>query len=382
MVSHRQAFLTPAALVYNLPTVNDSKRHIKIGIVGIGFGQHVLVPAFRRDRRCEVVAIAATTQERADAVAARLEIASGFGGWRGLIENGDVDAVAIATPPAAQPEIALAALSRGLAVFCEKPLSLSLAAARDMAEAAQRAGVANMVDFIFPEIGAWRKAKAIIEDGGVGHLRHVTLGWHVETGTNRTAADSWKTRSADGGGALGGFLPHSLYALEWFLGPITRISTRLFQAPDDRRSGDTFAHLSVVFASGLGASLSVGVAAFLGPGHRLAFYGNEGTLSLENGSADYVKGFRLSHGTRQTGRLEPISVDEEADGWEGDGRIVAASRIVGRLLDWMETGQRAAPRFKDGLRVQSLLEAARRSHETGRWEDVSTPAEGVVEVSL
>ena len=358
--------------VSNLPTVNDSEKHIRIGIVGIGFGQHVLVPAFRRDRRCKVVAIAATSQDRADRVAARLGIDNGFAGWRALIDNANLDALAIATPPGAQPEIALAALSRGLAVFCEKPLALSLAAARDMADAAQRAGVANMVDFIFPEIGAWRKAKTIIEQGGLGRLRHVTVDWHVETATNRTGVDSWKTRSADGGGALGGFMPHSLYALEWFLGPIARIGTGLFQAPDDRRSGDTFAHSSVIFASGLGASLSVGVAAFLGPGHRLAFYGNEGTLSLENGSADYVKGFRLSRGTRQSGRLEPVSVDEEADGWEGDGRIVAASRIVRRFLDWMETGQEAAPCFKDGLRVQSLTEAARRSHETGRWEEVST----------
>lgn len=358
--------------VSNLPIVKDREKHIRIGIVGIGFGQHVLVPAFRRDRRCEVVAIAATTQERADRVAARLGIDNGFGGWRALMEDGNFDAVAIATPPAAQPEIALAALSLGKAVFCEKPLALSLAEARGMADAAQSAGVANMVDFIFPEIGAWRKAKAIIEEGGLGRLRHVTLDWHVETATNRTAVDSWKTRTADGGGALGGFMPHSVHALEWFLGPIARIRSGLFQAPDDRRSGDTFAHLSVAFASGLAASLSVGVAAFLGPGHRLAFYGNEGTLSLENGTADYVKGFRLSHGTRQSGRLEPVFVDEEADGWEGDGRIVAASRIVGRFLDWMETGQEAAPSFKDGLRAQSLLEAACRSHETGRWEDVPT----------
>ena len=305
-------------------------------------------------------------------MAARLGIDNGFAGWRALIESGNIDAVAIATPPAAQPEIALAAFSRGLAVFCEKPLALTLAAARDMADAAQHAGVANMVDFIFPEIEAWRKAKTIIEEGGLGRLRHVTVDWRVETATNRTAVDSWKTRTADGGGggALNGFLPHSLYALEWFLGPIARIGAGLFQAPDDRRSGDTFAQLSVVFDSGLAASLSVGVAAFLGPGHRLAFYGNEGTLSLENGAADYVKGFHLSHGTRQSGRLEPVSVDEEADGWEGDGRIIAASRIVGRFLDWMETDQEATPSFKDGLRVQFLLDAARCSHESGRWQDV------------
>jgi len=280
--------------------------------------------------------------------------------------------VAIATPPVAQPEIALAALSQGLAVFCEKPLALTIAAARDMADAAKRTGVANVMDFIFPEIGAWRKAKTIIEEGGLGRLRHVTLDWHVETVANRTAVESWKTRTSDGGGALNGFLPHSLYALEWFLGPIARVSTSIFQAPDDRRSGDTFAHLSVVFTSGLAASLSVGVAAFLGSGQRLAFYGNEGTLSLENDTTDYVNGFRLLHGTRKTGRLEPVAVDVEADGWDGDERLMATSQIARRFLDWMENDQEATPSFKDGLRVQFLLDAARRSHELGRWQDVPT----------
>ena len=354
-----------------LPVMGSGGK-VRIGVVGIGFGQHVHVPAFRLDPRCDVTAIAASRAERAREVVSRLNVPKAYGDWRALVEDPEVDAVAIATPPVVQPDIALAALQHGKAVFCEKPLAASLATARDMARAGEQAGVANMVDFIFPEIGAWRTAKHILEDGGIGGLRHVSVHWSLETYTNRAGLDSWKARTAEGGGALNNFLSHSLCYLEWFMGPVARLSAGLFRAPNDPRPGDTFAVVSLTFASGVAASVSINAAAFLGNGHRLEFYGDAGTLVLDNPTADYVKGFHLLHGTRETGHFEQVQVEEPADTFKGDGRIVAVSRLIKRFADWMETGVDTRPSLKEGLRVQHLLEAARRSHEAGCWVDVSS----------
>ena len=44
---------------------------------------------------------------------------------------------------------------------------------------------------------------------------------------------NWKTSGADGGGALGNFVSHSLHYLEWFCGPIAGLSARLSGLPDD-----------------------------------------------------------------------------------------------------------------------------------------------------
>src|SRR3990170_3737402 len=127
-------------------------RRIRIGVVGIGFGQHVLVPSFREDARCEIAAICATSRERASRVAERLGIPAAYGGWEEMVAASGIDAVAIAAPPFLQPGIVLEAVRRGKGVFCEKPMSVSREDALAMTEAAEASGLPNMVDFEFPEI--------------------------------------------------------------------------------------------------------------------------------------------------------------------------------------------------------------------------------------
>ena len=45
--------------------------------------------------------------------------------------------------------------------------------------------------------------------------------------------------------------------------------------------------------------------------------------------------------------------------------------IANRFLKWISTGERSVPSFKNGMRVQHLLEAARQSHEQGSWVECS-----------
>ena len=113
---------------------------IRVGIVGCNYGRTVLLPAFRADRRCEVVALAGTDAARAAELARAANVARGTGEWSTLVEDRAVDAIAIAVPPSRQPEIALAALDRGKAVFAEKPLAADLAGARAMLESGQKNG--------------------------------------------------------------------------------------------------------------------------------------------------------------------------------------------------------------------------------------------------
>src|SRR6266496_3127464 len=103
---------------------------IGIGIVGCNYGRMVLIPAFRRDPRCEVVALAATDAARAAECARDGDVPRAFGGWQALVEEPTVAVVAIAVPPDVQPAIAQRALELGKPVFLEKPLAADLAGAQ------------------------------------------------------------------------------------------------------------------------------------------------------------------------------------------------------------------------------------------------------------
>ena len=347
----------------------NQKKPICLGVVGIGFGQQVHVPVFQASDKCEVLGLCASTLDRASRVAQRLGIPRSYGDWRELLGNQDIDAVAIATPPELQPKVALEALALGKAVFCEKPLALTPEAAHQMVQAAAAAGVANMVDFEFPEIASWRRSKSLLDDGAIGSLRHVNVCWQVETYANKMGVTSWKTDPRSGGGTLFSSVSHTFYYLEWFVGPIQRLSAKLFRPPADDRPGDTFDALCLELASGVPATLSVCTHAFLGNGHRIEFYGDSGALVLRNNTSDYVTGFELLHGTRETQRLLPL--DRTGNRAGQDGRIDAVACIANRFLKWISTGERSVPSFKNGMRVQHLLEAARQSHEQGSWVECS-----------
>jgi predicted dehydrogenase len=346
----------------------------RIGIVGCGYGAQVLVPAFRADPRTEVVAIAAKGRARAEAAAQTLGIPRFVDDWRRLLDAGFLDALAIATPPDVQAEIATAALECGLHVFAEKPLALTLDGARHLAGVAARSDRAHAIDFNFREIAAMRKARELLQSGTLGPLRHVTVVWQVESFANQARIDSWKTDQHAGGGALSNFVSHALDYLEWLAGPIIGLAARLAGMPGDRRRNDAFVGMTLQFASGAAGSLAMSAAAYRGSGHSIGFYGDNGSLVLENRGRDYMRGFELRLALRPHDFMD-IAIDrEDGDVWE-DGRILPSSRLVNRFLDWIQDGKPAEPNFTTGLRVQCLLEEARRSHETGRWLEVGDQRE-------
>ncbi len=347
--------------------MEKSLKKIKVGVIGLGFGRQIHIPAFNSHPNCEVTAVCSAELQDTSDVAAQLGIPKVFKDWNEMLDDPDIDAISIATPPGVQTDIAISALSKGKAVFAEKPLALNNIEANRMVQAAEQANVANMIDFEFPEIEEWQNARSILDRGDIGKLRHIAVSWNVETYANKMRLNSWKTRLEDGGGALNSFASHVFYYLEWFAGPIKGISSRMYKFPGDNRTGDTLDILCIELESGVPASLSISNHAFLGNGHRLEFYGDQGTLVLDNPSSDYVSGFRLLLGTRKTNKLEVVNSNEHLRKDVKDARVIPVSRMVERFVRWMETGLPEQPSFKSGSRVQDLLEAARRSSESGCW---------------
>jgi predicted dehydrogenase len=345
---------------------------IRLGIVGSNYGRTVQLPAFRADPRCTVVALAGTDPARTAERARAAGVPKGYGDWRALVEDKDVQAVAIATLPSLQAQVALRALELGKPVFAEKPMASDLAGARTMLKQATKSGLPTMIDFNFHQIMSWQRAKAMLDDGAIGRLRHIAVHWHVENRSIQMRMRNWKTMSDDGGGVLGNFISHCFHYLEWFCGPITGLTARIGGLPDDRDLETTVA-MAMNFKAGPMASLSMSCASYLGAGHRIEFFGEDGTLVLDNRTADYMRGFELLYAKRPATAFARIPVDDPLDAKFADGRAAPVSRLAKIFLDAIETGGTATPGFAEGYRVQQLIDAARRSHREGAWIDVSAP---------
>ena len=340
------------------PRAVRAVKKLGIGVIGAGFGRAVHVPAFRSDDRCRVVAIAASNEESAERAASDLGIERWSGNWRNVVDDPDVDAISIALPPQLQAEVADRAIKRGKHVFFEKPLASTVAEAKALLSAATKHRVVHAIDLEFPEIPAFTKARALLPS--IGEVRNVILQWHFETYAHKTSSDSWKVKTAEGGGTLMHFASHVFYNLEWLLGPIAKMSARLGTSGG---FSEVLVDLWLTFASGAPATVSMSANAIAGPGHTIEIFGDRGTITLHNPGPAYFDGFKLTLGTRDS--VSPIPVERlEKD------RIDVVSRIVRRFLDAIVSGGTVEPNLTHGLRVQKLIDAARQSSKSRSWVKV------------
>jgi predicted dehydrogenase len=348
---------------------------LRVGIVGLGFGERVLLPAFRAAAGCEVVGVCSGARDRARLVAEQHGVPTAFPDWQALVADPGVDAVVVATPTALHDPIASAAFSVKKHVFCEKPLAATLESARAMTAAAAAAGTANMIDFEFPEMAAWRAARRIVASGTLGAIRSVRVLWHGETYANRLGLRSWKTLSAQGGGVLNEFVSHCFHYLEWLVGPVRQVWAAPASEFDREQGIDTRAVLSVALPDGVVASLSVETAAFPGGEHSVFVQGEDGTLLLINRRPDATGPFELLTATRRSLRFEPVAL-EGCTNESHDARIAATRRLADRFVAWAVAGAPARPDFQDGCRVQTLVDAAWRSRANGGGYPIAVPADG------
>ncbi len=325
-------------------------RPIRVGVIGLHFGAQVHVPAFRRDARCIVAALAGRTPDRTAAVAAEIGVPGAYGDWRALLSEGAVDAVSIAVPPSEQPAVIIEAARRGIHVFCEKPLASTVDSAAEAVAAIRTSGVVHAIDFIFPEIPAWRRAQELLRAGAIGAVRHFSYVWRIATRSSRVA-DSWKSRSEEGGGVVLNLVSHVVFNIEWLLGTMASVDVT---RPRNGRSAASFFDCVMYLENGIHGSVSVATDAYLGEGHRVTVFGDSGTIVLSNQTTDYASGFEVSVGTRANRHLDVVHRDAGSPGV--DGRIAPVGSIAARFLDAIGGSGEAAPGLQDGLRVQRWLQ--------------------------
>jgi predicted dehydrogenase len=162
---------------------------VRVGVVGCGLVAQVMhLPSLRElSDRFEIAGLCDLSPGTLDAVADRFGVRRRFARWQDLLKE-PLDAVMVLSSGSHAPP-AISALERGLHVFVEKPMCLSVAEGRAMVEAAATAGVTLMVGYmkrydpayerlqaIWPELGEVRFARVTtLESPGAPYVAHVPL---------------------------------------------------------------------------------------------------------------------------------------------------------------------------------------------------------------
>ncbi len=178
---------------------HESGRRLRWGVLGVAkIGRGAFIPGVQGfAERSEITAIGSRNLDGAQSVAAELDIPKAYGSYDDLLAS-DVDALYIPLPNHMHAEWTMRAADAGKHVLCEKPLALTAAQAREMAEHCEKAGVKLQEGFMYRFHPQWARVKELVDSGAIGELRAV-LGWFSYFNRN---PDNIRNILEYGGGAV------------------------------------------------------------------------------------------------------------------------------------------------------------------------------------
>lgn len=322
---------------------------MRFGVLGTAnIARHAVIPAIR-DAGHDVVAIGSRDAERANSFADDLDIPRHYGSYDALMGDDDVEAVYNPLPNNLHAEWTKRAADHGLAVLCEKPLTLDAAQAREVVDHCRDAGVTLMEAFMWRYHPRTLRAAEIAED--IGPVRNVRATFQFPT----RDPDNIRLDPALGGGSLMDVGCYAMNAARLFLGDPDRVyahSTDRFDC-----GVDTKLVAVLEYESGATAEIS---GAFETPLNQQ--YHVDG----ENGWVRAVDAFNPQDDTVE---LEYVIDDESGtESWTG---VDHYTREIEAFVEAVTTGETPITSGEEAVRNMAVIDALYDSAERGEPVSVS-----------
>jgi predicted dehydrogenase len=317
--------------------------------------------------------------------------------WHALVARDDIGLIDVSTPGESHAEIAIGAAEHGKHVFCEKPLANTLAEAKAMLAAVEKAGVVGMVNFNYRRVPAVQLAKQLIDEGRIGQIYHWRAVYLQDWIMDPNFPLVWRLQKDQAGaGALGDLGAHIIDLARMLVGEVSAVSglTTTFIKQRPLLAGTT---------GGLGAAggAEMGEVTVDDAALFLARFANGAVGSFE--STRFAKGRANYNSFEINGskgsivfdlhRMNELNVffDDDPPDVKGfrnvlvtDGgahKYLSAWWPAGHIIGWEHTfthgvldllngiaaGTSPAPTFEDGVRCQAILEAVEQSASSGAW---------------
>jgi predicted dehydrogenase len=311
--------------------------------------------------------------------------------WRAAIEDPDIDVIDILVPNVLHYDVVMAAIKAGKHVICEKPLALTAELAREMADAAEEAGVVNQVGFNWRLTPAVQLAKKLIDEGAIGDIRSIRSFWMGEFFNDPTVPLVWRFKKEQAGsGALGDVGSHAIDFSRFLGGEITSVIGVQQQFVSERPlpSGEGVGPVDVDDATSFMFTFESGATGYIesswaAPGKKTSagfeVIGSTGSLGFnwermgelkfyDGGDAADRQGYR----TILVGPPHPFGEYF----WPIAGyQIGYADTKVVQIADFLAavagTTERPQTTFREGLKSTLVEEAVMESAQTRRWTAVA-----------
>ena len=363
-------------------------ERVRVGVIGTSrIVENFHLPGLANHSGAELTAVCGRNQERAGELAGKFGIPKVYADYRKMIEEGELEAVIVATPDDLHHSMVMEALDVGMHVVCEKPLALNVAQAREMCEKAEEKGVKNMAFFTQRWFPQRRFLREMVDEGYVGRCLDAHFYLFAGFGRGSLAAfPPWTYDPQRCLGVLGTLASHKIDHARWYVGDIIRVSASLKTIvpskcePELAVRPNNAVVLTVEFENGAQGVLHISDVAYAGSvmDFSMALHGESGAVEalVSSSGREELRGLKEGEAS-----FSSLSVPDRF--WEGVDRskpwieqimeVFAKQDVGDRLfIDAILEDRPISPSFRDGLKVQQVMEAAQKSQDSGTWVSVDS----------
>ncbi len=329
-----------------------SQTRVNVGLVGLGRLGRVYAFDLASIPRARLAAIADPDTERLGEIGNSLGIGRRYEDSLELIEDPSVEAVVIVSPTVTHCELVEAAAAAGKAIFCEKPLSISLKVAESVRSTLEQTGVFFQMGFMRRFDPGYAAAKARLEDGTLGKAR-----FFKSSSRDPFRPSLEYLNPASSGGIFIDMGIHDFDLALWLMGDIEEVSSTggILAYPEIEDVGDIdHAVVTLSFSEGELGVIDLSRSGVYGYDIFTEILGEKGALRI-----GYLRETPLEVLTRN--QVSHDTVPYFMERFERAYREQLSNFIRNLIED------RPPPiGFEDGVRALRVAEAATRSHKAGR----------------
>ncbi len=262
----------------------DMKMRKYFGIIGVGVIARTHAMAINKIENAELVACLDIDEDRAKSFGAEF-LCVAYTNLKEFLAHDGLEIINICTPSGLHLDFAVSAAEAGKHLIIEKPLEITVERCNKIIKAAEDNAV--LLSGIFPSRfhSAAQIVKKAVDSGRLGKI--VLAGAYVKWFRTQEYYDAsgWRgTWEFDGGGALMNQSIHAVDLLQWFMGPVSIISSQIESIAHERIEVEDTAVAALRFENGALGVIEGSTGAFPGFLKRIEISGSEGSIVLEEES--------------------------------------------------------------------------------------------------
>jgi inositol 2-dehydrogenase len=250
-----------------------------VGIIGLGRMGQVYAKHLAAMSEAQIIAVSDVIEAQAQSFAGELGAKSWSTDYQAILDNKAVKAVFVVSPTSTHAEIIIAAAEAGKAIFCEKPIALTLAETDKIWTSLEKTGAMLQVGFMRRFDAGYMEAKKQIEAGTIGQPTTFKA-----IGRDPFCPDLNYARREVGGGLILDMAIHDFDLARWLMGSeVKRVYTEggTLAFPELNSVGDIDnAVVNMLFENGTIGNVEVSRNALYGYDIRTEILGTEGGLNI------------------------------------------------------------------------------------------------------